>query len=114
MIYVLCRGESLQAPCGKNGSVIGKWPAKPGFERIPPDAEALGMWESLRDFQEEWEGWEAGILAFHAFHSSAFPALACRLGFARTLAFDDMSVYGDLPERMVLRSTAGIRILETP
>jgi hypothetical protein len=34
------------------------------------------MWESRRDFQEEWEGWKAGFMAFHAFHSSAFPTLA--------------------------------------
>ena len=31
------------------------------------------MWESRRDFQREWEGWEAGSLAFHAFHSLSFP-----------------------------------------
>ncbi len=37
--------------------------------------EALGMWESRRDFQEEWEGWETGFMVFHAFHSSAFPTL---------------------------------------
>jgi hypothetical protein len=23
------------------------------------------MWESRRDFQRVWEGWEAGIMAFH-------------------------------------------------
>jgi hypothetical protein len=39
------------------------------------------MWESRRDFQEEWEGWKAGILAFHPSHSSAFPTLAGRTGF---------------------------------
>jgi hypothetical protein len=37
--------------------------------------EALGMWESRRDFQEEWEGWKTGFMVFHAFHSSAFPTL---------------------------------------
>src|ERR1700734_1572349 len=31
--------------------------------------EAVGMWESRRDFQRVWEGWEAGFLAFHAFHT---------------------------------------------
>jgi len=25
------------------------------------------MWESRRDFEEEWEGWKAGILAFPCF-----------------------------------------------
>ena len=34
------------------------------------------MWESRRDFQEEWEGWETGFMVFHAFHSSSFPTLA--------------------------------------
>lgn len=34
------------------------------------------MWESRRDFQEKWEGWKAGILAFYPFHFSSFPALA--------------------------------------
>ncbi len=38
--------------------------------------EALGMWESRRDFQGEWEGWKTGCMVFHAFHSSAFPTLA--------------------------------------
>jgi hypothetical protein len=27
------------------------------------------MWESRRDFQRVWEGWEAGFMAFHAFHT---------------------------------------------
>ena len=31
------------------------------------------MWESRRDFQRVWEGWEAGFLAFHAFHTLSFP-----------------------------------------
>ena len=34
------------------------------------------MWESRRDFQEVWEGWKAGILAFHAFHASVI-SMAC-------------------------------------
>jgi hypothetical protein len=57
-----------------------------------PVAEALGMWESRRDFQEEWEGWKAGILAFQAFHSSAFPRLTCRTGFARNFVSDDNGI----------------------
>ena len=28
------------------------------------------MWESRRDFQR---GWEAGFMAFHAFHTLSFP-----------------------------------------
>jgi hypothetical protein len=40
------------------------------------------MWESRRDFQEEWDGWEAGFMAFHAFHSSSFPSLVRRLAEA--------------------------------
>ena len=31
------------------------------------------MWESQRDFQRVWEGWEAGFMAFHAFHTLSFP-----------------------------------------
>jgi hypothetical protein len=31
------------------------------------------MWESRRDFQGVWEGWEAGFMAFHAFHTLSFP-----------------------------------------
>ena len=26
------------------------------------------MWESRRDFQGLWEGWEDGFMVFHAFH----------------------------------------------
>jgi hypothetical protein len=31
------------------------------------------MWESRRDFQRVWEGWKAGFMAFHAFHTLSFP-----------------------------------------
>jgi hypothetical protein len=31
------------------------------------------MWESGRDFQRVWEGWEAGFMAFQAFHTLSFP-----------------------------------------
>jgi hypothetical protein len=31
------------------------------------------MWESRRDFQRVWEGWKAGIMAFHPFHTLSFP-----------------------------------------
>ena len=40
------------------------------------------MWESRRDFQRVWEGWEAGFLAFHAFHTLSFPWPAFRPGDA--------------------------------
>ena len=36
------------------------------------------MWESRRDFQRVWEGWEAGFMAFHAFHTLSFPWPAFR------------------------------------
>ena len=39
------------------------------------------MWESRRDFQRVWEGWEAGFMAFHAFHTLSFPWAA----FARQM-----------------------------
>jgi hypothetical protein len=31
------------------------------------------MWEFRREFQRVWEGWEAGFMAFHAFHTLSFP-----------------------------------------
>ena len=40
------------------------------------------MWESRRDFQRVWEGWEAGFMAFHAFHTLSFPWPASRPGDA--------------------------------
>ena len=36
------------------------------------------MWKSRRDFQRVWEGWEAGFMAFHAFHTLSFPWPAFR------------------------------------
>jgi len=44
------------------------------------------MWESRRDFQRVWEGWEAGFSAFHAFHTLSFPWPAFRPGDARFTA----------------------------
>jgi len=44
------------------------------------------MWESRRDFQRVWEGWEAGFLAFHAFHTLSFPWPAFRPGDAEFTA----------------------------
>src|SRR5271156_6252700 len=58
----------LQAPCGSNASSGG------GTRRhISPVVEAVGMWESRKDFQRVWEGWKAGFMAFHAFHTLSFP-----------------------------------------
>jgi hypothetical protein len=33
---------------------------------------------SRRDFHRVWEGWEAGFMAFHAFHTLSFPRPAFR------------------------------------
>jgi hypothetical protein len=43
---------------------------------IYPVVEAVGMWESRRDFQRVWE---AGFMAFHAFHTLSFPWPAFRV-----------------------------------
>src|SRR5277367_6202197 len=52
------------------------------FERarknIYPVVEAVGMWESRRNFQRVWEGWEPGIMAFRAFYTLSFPRFAFR------------------------------------
>jgi len=45
------------------------------------------MWESQGDFQRVWEGWKAGFLAFHAFHTLPFPRpvfCACDVGLRAT------------------------------
>lgn len=46
--------------------------------RFVPVVETVGMWESRRDSQRAWEGWEAGIMALHAFHTPSFPWSAFR------------------------------------
>ena len=61
------------------------------------------MWESRRDFQRVWEGWEAGIMAFHAFHTLSFPrpALAAQMldkrapTFARASAHQGAENHGE-------------------
>jgi hypothetical protein len=50
--------------------------ALPVFSFMIVVTVAVVMWESCRDFQGVWEGWKAGFLAFHAFHTPAFPWLA--------------------------------------
>jgi hypothetical protein len=52
------------------------WPV---LREILVIAEAVEMWESRRDLQGVWEEWEAGFMAFHAFHTPSFPWLAVRL-----------------------------------
>jgi hypothetical protein len=64
--------------------VAGFRRALPVFRSIIVVAVAVVMWESRRDFQGVWEGWKAGFLAFHAFHTPAFPWLA----FAMLIAND--------------------------
>src|ERR1700722_19396726 len=54
---------------------------------IYPVVEAVGMWESQRDFQRVWEEWEAGFMAFHAFHTLSFPWSPFR---AANAGFTDM------------------------
>jgi hypothetical protein len=49
-----------------------------GCDKTYPVVEAVGMWESRRDFQREWEVWEAGFMAFHTSHSLSFPWPAFR------------------------------------
>ena len=57
------------------------------------------MWESRRDFQRVWEGWEAGFLAFHAFHTLSFPWPAFRPGDAEFTA-TSTSAMGRTPKEM--------------
>jgi hypothetical protein len=76
MRYAVDLGHPLQAPCGRSGS---SWV---GSKRHNLAVEAVGMWESRRDFQRVWEGWEAGFMAFHAFHTLSFPWPAVRPGDA--------------------------------
>src|SRR5271170_4766156 len=53
-------------------------------EDIHRVVEAVGMWESRRDFQRVWEGWEAGIMAFHAFHTLS-TGMVRRLFYSKTI-----------------------------
>src|ERR1022692_170708 len=72
--------------CGPETSVTSplrwRWFGLRWQEKTYPVVEAVGMWESRRDFQRVWEGWEAGIMAFHAFHALSFPWPAFRPGDA--------------------------------
>ena len=73
MRYAVDLRHPLQIPCGFDGLNRG------GTRRLDPVVEAVGMWESRRDFQRVWEGWEAGIMAVHAFHTLSFPWPAFRV-----------------------------------
>jgi hypothetical protein len=71
MRYVVDLRHPLQAPCVLR--TLTDLLLLQLFSKIDPAVEAVEMWESRRDFQEEWEGWKAGSMAFRAFHSSPFP-----------------------------------------
>ena len=77
--------------------VAGFRRALPVFRSMIVVAVAVVMWESRRDFQGVWEGWKAGFMAFHAFHTPAFPWLV----FARSSlllvkrVFEGASVAGE-------------------
>jgi hypothetical protein len=64
-------GYTLQAPCSVD--IYNQYGAFAAVLKIDPVVEVVEMWESRRDFQEEWKGWEAGAIACHAFHSSSSP-----------------------------------------
>jgi hypothetical protein len=58
------------------------------------------MWESQRDFQRVGEGWKAGFLAFHAFHTLSFPwpALKARIAKSpRRSAFGNRNRLSEMP-----------------
>lgn len=77
MRYAVDLRHPLQAPCGSHDFELR------GYEKTTYlVVEAVGMWESRRDFQRVWEGWEAGFMAFHAFHTLSFPWPAFRRGEA--------------------------------
>jgi hypothetical protein len=69
--YTLDRTHPLQLPCG----------ARVLFCLVSEDINPSSrQWECENpegNFQRVWEGWEAGFMAFHAFHTLSFarPAL---------------------------------------
>ena len=80
MRYAVDLRHPLQPPCGGYGSSCRK------RRDIYPVVEAVGVWESRRDFQREWEGWEAGFMAFHPFHSLSLPWPAFRVAVSSNAA----------------------------
>jgi hypothetical protein len=103
MIHVLFRGESLRALGGKLAPVpAGRWLSRSGITTSPA-AGALGMWESRRDFQEEWEGWKAGILETPG---------SCCVSITTVDRFDSPSVTGSgFPRMVTVVDTAGVRFV---
>jgi hypothetical protein len=77
--YTLDRTHPLQVPCAGRAVNLAFALFFVVDFRYMPAVEAVGMWESQRDFQRMWEGWKAGFLAFHTFHILSFPwpALEC-------------------------------------
>jgi hypothetical protein len=88
-----------------------------------PAVEAVGMWESQRDFQRMWEGWKAGFLAFHTFHILSFPwpALECvfkersyrKTPFPRN-SYLGLSLRACLLPRNKVLANEGLRVSDTP
>ena len=62
------------------------------------------MWESRRDFQRVWEGWEAGFMAFHAFHTLSFPWPAFRPAMLDTTGIRILAaITAAVPVRLIKR-----------
>jgi hypothetical protein len=84
MRYAVDLRHPLQAPAVAAVRVEGV------REDICPVVEAVGIRESRRDIQRVWEEWEAGFMAFHAFHTLSFPwpAFRCKR-WINDIAADD-------------------------
>jgi len=75
--FTFWTGDMVYRPlAARVAQVAGFRRALPVFRLMIVVAVAVVMWESRRDFQGVWEGWKAGFLAFHAFHTPSFPRLA--------------------------------------
>jgi hypothetical protein len=70
--------SALFGPDVHHISCMAKTKDNPKMGRPREFDETVGMWESRRDSQRAWEGWEAGIMALQAFHTLAFPWSAFR------------------------------------
>jgi hypothetical protein len=74
--FTFWTGDMVYKPLAARVALVaGFRRALPVFKYILVVVVAVAMWESRRDFQGVWEGWKAGFLAFHAFHTPAFPWL---------------------------------------
>jgi hypothetical protein len=77
-------GDMVYKPLAVRAALIaGFRRALPVFRYMIVVAEAAVMWESPQGFPRGVRRVEAGFLAFHAFHTPAFP----RLVFSRKLIF---------------------------